>query len=57
MGLTEAESTSHLYQDGALKMDDALNSSTEAVASVRQVLSEAGMTTAFSQPLNRKVEL
>ncbi|ASI93969.1 flagellar protein [Vibrio rotiferianus] len=57
MGLKEAESTSQLYQDGALKMDDALNSSAEAVASVRQVLSEAGMTTAFSQPLNRKVEL
>ncbi|MDF4803693.1 flagellar protein, partial [Vibrio parahaemolyticus] len=36
---------------------DPFNSTAQAVASVKQVLGEAGMTTAFSQPLIRKMEL
>ena len=36
---------------------DEVNPSLQAVASVKQVLGEAGMTTAFTQPLIRKMEL
>ncbi|NNN44323.1 MULTISPECIES: rod-binding protein [unclassified Vibrio] len=38
-------------------VNSAINVNAEAVASVKQVLNEVGMTTAFSQPLVRKMEL
>lgn len=51
------ERTSHLENDEIAMKTDAVNPTLQAVASVKQVLGEAGMTTAFTQPLIRKMEL
>ncbi|KIP77506.1 flagellar protein [Vibrio harveyi] len=51
------ERTSQLENDEIAMKTDAVNPTLEAVASVKQVLGEAGMTTAFTQPLIRKMEL
>ncbi|MGR5236451.1 rod-binding protein [Vibrio alfacsensis] len=51
------ERTSQVDGEVELTQLDAVNTVHQAVASVKQVLSEAGMTTAFSQPLIRKMEL
>ncbi len=50
----DSESISQLELE---EITDPFNSTAQAVASVKQVLGEAGMTTAFSQPLIRKMEL
>ncbi len=50
----DSESISQLELE---EFTDPFNSTAQAVASVKQVLGEAGMTTAFSQPLIRKMEL
>ncbi|ELP2673851.1 rod-binding protein [Vibrio parahaemolyticus] len=50
----DSESISQLELE---EIADPFNSTAQAVASVKQVLGEAGMTTAFSQPLIRKMEL
>ncbi|MDW2239577.1 rod-binding protein, partial [Vibrio sp. 1565-1] len=50
----DSESISQLELE---EITDPFNSAAQAVASVKQVLGEAGMTTAFSQPLIRKMEL
>ncbi|MCX2791646.1 rod-binding protein [Vibrio sp. Sgm 5] len=49
--------TSQLENDEIAMKTDAVNPTLQAVASVKQVLGEAGMTTAFTQPLIRKMEL
>lgn len=51
------ERTSQLENDEIAMKTDAVNPTLRAVASVKQVLGEAGMTTAFTQPLIRKMEL
>lgn len=51
------ERTSQLENDEIAMKTDAVNRTLQAVASVKQVLGEAGMTTAFTQPLIRKMEL
>ncbi len=51
------ERTSQLENDQIAMKTDAVNPTLQAVASVKQVLGEAGMTTAFTQPLIRKMEL
>ena len=51
------ERTSQLESDEIAMKTDAVNPTLQAVASVKQVLGEAGMTTAFTQPLIRKMEL
>lgn len=51
------ERTSQLENDEIAMRTDAVNPTLQAVASVKQVLGEAGMTTAFTQPLIRKMEL
>ncbi|WP_045370799.1 rod-binding protein [Vibrio campbellii] len=51
------EHTSQLENDEIAMKTDAVNPTLQAVASVKQVLGEAGMTTAFTQPLIRKMEL
>lgn len=51
------ERTSQLEKDEIAMETDAVNPTLQAVASVKQVLGEAGMTTAFTQPLIRKMEL
>ncbi|MDF2152591.1 rod-binding protein [Vibrio sp. CAU 1672] len=51
------ESKSHSEVTEQLMSVSEVNPALQAVASVRQVLGEAGMTTAFSQPLIRKMEL
>lgn len=51
------ERTSQLENDEIVMKTDAVNPTLQAVASVKQVLGEAGMTTAFTQPLIRKMEL
>ncbi|AUV87917.1 rod-binding protein [Vibrio campbellii] len=51
------ERTSQLENDEIAMKTDAVNPTLQAVASVKQVLGEAGMTTAFTQPLIRKMEL
>ncbi|MGR5161231.1 rod-binding protein [Vibrio owensii] len=51
------ERTSQLENDEIAMKSDAVNPTLQAVASVKQVLGEAGMTTAFTQPLIRKMEL
>ncbi|HDM8228564.1 TPA: rod-binding protein [Vibrio campbellii] len=51
------ERTSQLENDEIAMKTDAVNPTQQAVASVKQVLGEAGMTTAFTQPLIRKMEL
>ncbi|UMM05500.1 rod-binding protein [Vibrio campbellii] len=51
------ERTSQLENDQITMKTDAVNPTLQAVASVKQVLGEAGMTTAFTQPLIRKMEL
>ena len=51
------ERTSQLENDEIAMKTDAVNPALQAVASVKQVLGEAGMTTAFTQPLIRKMEL
>ncbi|WP_045457670.1 rod-binding protein [Vibrio campbellii] len=51
------ERTSQLESDEIAMKSDAVNPTLQAVASVKQVLGEAGMTTAFTQPLIRKMEL
>ncbi|MGR5131070.1 rod-binding protein [Vibrio alfacsensis] len=53
----DLEGVSQVDNEGMPLHSDAINSVQQAVASVKQVLGEAGMTTAFSQPLNRKMEL
>ncbi|APX09382.1 flagellar protein [Vibrio campbellii] len=51
------ERTSQLENDEIAMKTNAVNPTLQAVASVKQVLGEAGMTTAFTQPLIRKMEL
>lgn len=51
------ERASQLESDEIAMKTDAVNPTLQAVASVKQVLGEAGMTTAFTQPLIRKMEL
>ena len=51
------ERASQLENDEIAMKTDAVNPTLQAVASVQQVLGEAGMTTAFTQPLIRKMEL
>ncbi|HDM8232565.1 TPA: rod-binding protein [Vibrio campbellii] len=51
------ERISQLENDEIAVKTDAVNPTLQAVASVKQVLGEAGMTTAFTQPLIRKMEL
>ena len=51
------ERTSQLESDEIAMKTDAVTPTLQAVASVKQVLGEAGMTTAFTQPLIRKMEL
>ncbi|CAH1594322.1 Rod binding family protein [Vibrio owensii] len=51
------ERASQLENDEIAMKTDAVNPTLQAVASVKQVLGEAGMTTAFTQPLIRKMEL
>ncbi|AQW59835.1 rod-binding protein [Vibrio owensii] len=51
------ERMSQLENDEIAMKTDAVNPTLQAVASVKQVLGEAGMTTAFTQPLIRKMEL
>ncbi|WP_264407212.1 rod-binding protein [Vibrio owensii] len=51
------ERASQLENDEIAMKIDAVNPTLQAVASVKQVLGEAGMTTAFTQPLIRKMEL
>ncbi|MGR5169667.1 rod-binding protein [Vibrio owensii] len=51
------ERTSQLENDEIAMKTDVVNPTLQAVASVKQVLGEAGMTTAFTQPLIRKMEL
>ncbi|MDK9780330.1 rod-binding protein [Vibrio sp. B172a] len=51
------ERASQLENDEIAIKSDAVNPTLQAVASVKQVLGEAGMTTAFTQPLIRKMEL
>ncbi|MGI9946059.1 rod-binding protein [Vibrio hyugaensis] len=51
------ERASQLENDEIVMKTDAVNPTLQAVASVKQVLGEAGMTTAFTQPLIRKMEL
>lgn len=51
------ERVSQLGNDEIAMKSDAVNPTLQAVASVKQVLGEAGMTTAFTQPLIRKMEL
>lgn len=51
------ERISQLESDEIAMKTDAVNPTLQAVASVKQVLGEAGMTTAFTQPLIRKMEL
>ena len=51
------ERTSQLENDEIAMKTDAVNPALQAVASVKQVLGEAGLTTAFTQPLIRKMEL
>ncbi|WP_425654904.1 rod-binding protein [Vibrio campbellii] len=51
------ERTSQLENHEIAMKTDAVNPTLQAVASVKQVLGEAGMTTAFTQPLIRKMEL
>ncbi|ENM5736987.1 rod-binding protein [Vibrio mimicus] len=55
--LTISESKSQLdTEDGEMSVA-VINSPQHAVASIQQVLGEAGMTTAFTQPLNKKMGL
>lgn len=51
------ERASQLESEEIAMKTDAVNPTLQAVASVKQVLGEAGMTTAFTQPLIRKMEL
>ncbi|ABU72825.1 rod-binding protein [Vibrio campbellii] len=51
------ERASQLENDEIAMKTDAVNPTLQSVASVKQVLGEAGMTTAFTQPLIRKMEL
>ncbi|PQJ71156.1 flagellar protein [Vibrio jasicida] len=51
------ERASQLENDEIAMKTDAVNPTLQAVASLKQVLGEAGMTTAFTQPLIRKMEL
>ncbi|WP_045413363.1 rod-binding protein [Vibrio owensii] len=51
------ERASQLENDEIAMKTDAVNPTLQAVVSVKQVLGEAGMTTAFTQPLIRKMEL
>ncbi|MGR5068463.1 MULTISPECIES: rod-binding protein [Vibrio] len=51
------ERKSQLEKGDIAMTTDAVNPMQQAVASVKQVLGEAGMTTAFTQPLIRKMEL
>ncbi|EKM27257.1 rod-binding protein [Vibrio sp. HENC-03] len=51
------ERASQLENDEIAMKTDVVNPTLQAVASVKQVLGEAGMTTAFTQPLIRKMEL
>ncbi|ELI6427041.1 rod-binding protein [Vibrio harveyi] len=55
--VTSLERKSQLESDDIATVTDAVNSVQQVVASVKQVLGEAGMTTAFTQPLIRKMEL
>ncbi|WP_038890653.1 rod-binding protein [Vibrio campbellii] len=55
--MVSLERTSQLENDEIAMKTDAVNPTLQAVASVKQVLGEAGMTTAFTQPLIRKMEL
>lgn len=55
--LTELEQVSQVDSAELAKNDQPLHSTQETVASVRQMLGEAGVTTAFAQPLIRKMEL
>ncbi|MFH4614436.1 rod-binding protein [Vibrio diabolicus] len=52
-----SESISQLDANEIEGNSSLFNTASQAVASVKQVLGEAGMTTAFSQPLIRKMEL
>ncbi|WP_322804328.1 rod-binding protein [Vibrio alfacsensis] len=54
---SDFERISQVKSEAAIAHPNTINSVQQAVASVQQVLGEAGMTTAFSQPLNRKMEL
>lgn len=55
--LNEVEASSHAEASVTSNSDQALHSTQETVASVRQMLGEVSVTTAFAQPLIRKMEL
>ncbi|EOX3943389.1 MULTISPECIES: rod-binding protein [Vibrio] len=54
---SNSESISQVDSKEVEKNSSLFNTASQAVASVKQVFGEAGMTTAFSQPLIRKMEL
>lgn len=56
-GLTAVEETSQLGDKQSQKVDATLHSRGEVVASVKEIFSEVGATTAFAQPLIRTMEL
>ncbi|WP_435248317.1 rod-binding protein [Vibrio sp. nBUS_14] len=51
------ERMSQLENDEVSMPSESLNSKWQAVASVKEILGEVGMTSAFTQPLIRKMEL
>ncbi|MEZ8099455.1 rod-binding protein [Vibrio bivalvicida] len=55
--LTAVEPSSQLPSDAPVNVQAPLHSTGQSVASVREILGEAGVTTAFAQPLIRKMEL
>ncbi|CAM3118729.1 rod-binding protein [Vibrio neptunius] len=54
---SEVEASSHAEASSASNSAPALHSTQESVASVRQMMGEVSATTAFAQPLIRKMEL
>lgn len=55
--MTSLERKSQVKSGDTARPNETVNPVQEVVASVKQVLGEAGMTTAFAQPLIRKMEL
>ncbi|ANW25120.1 flagellar protein [Vibrio coralliilyticus] len=55
--LNEVEASSHAEASVTSNSGQTLHSTQEMVASVRQMLGEVSVTTAFAQPLIRKMEL
>ncbi|GAA5645309.1 rod-binding protein [Vibrio proteolyticus] len=53
----EVEASSRLDEHEQSELTQLINSSAEAVASVKQLLQQVSVTSAFTQPLIRKMEL